>query len=303
MKIRKAIIPVAGFGTRFLPATKAQPKGMLTLVDKPIIQFVVEEAVAAGIEQIIFVTDHNKRAIEDHFDRNFELEWRLKDKNKTKELAEITRISDVASFAYVRQPNPNGDGHAILMTKKVAGDEPCAVLFSDEVIDAAVPSISQLIKVYEKYQDPVICVRRVPKSDISRYGVIAGRPAGAGTYEVTELVEKPKPEEAPSDLAIAGRYIITPEVFEALERAKPSPDGEIRLIDAFRALRGKRSLYARELQGTYYDCGNKLQFMAAAVEYGLRHSEVNKDGAFAAYLRGKAKDLGPRPAAKARRTK
>ena len=291
MRIRKAIIPVAGFGTRFLPATKAQPKEMLTLVDKPVIQYIVEEAVAAGIEQIIFVTSQTKRAIEDHFDRNFELEYRLREKKRDQALAEVMAISELAKFVYIRQQNPKGDGHAILLAKDLIGDEPCAVMYGDDVVDAEVPCIGQLIALHDKYQDPVMGVLRVPKKDISKYGVIKGTKSAERTYDVSELVEKPKPEDAPSDLAIIGRYVITPEVFSALERAKPSPDGEIRLIDAFRALKGKRSMYAYEFQGRRYDCGNKLQFLIAAVDYGLKHKELNGNGEFTAFLKERAATL------------
>ena len=288
MKIRKAIIPVAGFGTRFLPATKAQPKEMLTLVDKPVIQYIVEEAVAAGIEQIIFITSQSKRAIEDHFDRNFELEYRLHEKKKEKELREAIRMSELASFVYVRQNNPKGDGHAILLAKELIGDEPCAVLYGDDVVDSKVPCIGQLIEAHGKYGDPVMGVLRVPKKDVSKYGVVKTAPGKGRVREILDLVEKPKPEHAPSDLAIIGRYVITPEVFAALERAKPSVDGEIRLIDAFRALKGKRSMYAMEFEGTRYDCGNKLGFLCAAVDYGLRHTEVNAGGAFANFIKTRA---------------
>jgi UTP--glucose-1-phosphate uridylyltransferase len=290
MRIRKAIIPVAGFGTRFLPATKAQPKEMLTLVDKPVIQYIVEEAVAAGIEQIIFVTSQTKRAIEDHFDRNFELEYRLAEKKKEKALAEVMAISDLAKFVYIRQQNPKGDGHAILLAKELIGDEPCAVMYGDDVVDAEVPCIGQLIALHEKYLDPIMAVLRVPKKDISKYGVIKGTKLNERTYEVTDMVEKPDPKDAPSDLAIIGRYVITPEVFAALERAKPSPDGEIRLIDAFRALKGKRSMYAHAFAGTRYDCGNKLQFLIAAVDYGLKHRELSPE--FGAFLKSRAKTIG-----------
>jgi UTP--glucose-1-phosphate uridylyltransferase len=281
MKIRKAIIPVAGLGTRFLPATKAQPKEMLTLVDKPVIQYIVEEAVASGIEQIIFVTSQTKRAIEDHFDRNFELEYRLRQKQKTKELAEVMEISDLASFVY------KGDGDAIVLAKELIGNEPCAVLYGDDIVDANVPCTAQLIKLYEKYRDPVFAVQKVPKKDLSKYGVIKGVKVDNRTHQVSDLVEKPKPENAPSDLAIIGRYIITPEVFTALEQAKPSADGEIRLIDAFRSLKGKRSLYAHEFTGQRYDCGNKLQFLIAAVDFGLKHKEVNEGGAFSRFLKNR----------------
>jgi len=293
MKIRKAIIPVAGLGTRFLPATKAQPKEMLTLVDKPVIQYIVEDAVAAGIEQIIFVTSQTKRAIEDHFDHNFELETRLREKGKAQELAEVRHISELASFAYIRQKNPLGDGHAILMAKDFVGEEPCVVLFGDVVVQSEVPCVKQMLRVFEHYQDPVIAVQRVPKQEISKYGVIAGQKVAARTYEISELVEKPKPAVAPSDLAIIGRYIITPEVFKALEKAKPSVGGEIRLIDAFRSLQGRRSIYAYDFEGSWYDCGDKLQFLIATVDYGLRHREVNKAGAFSDFLRDRVKRLPP----------
>ncbi len=304
MKIRKAIIPVAGLGTRFLPATKAQPKEMLTLVDKPVIQYIVEDAVAAGIEQIIFVTSQTKRAIEDHFDHNFELETRLREKGKDRELAEVRHISELASFAYIRQKNPLGDGHAILMAKDFVGDEPCVVLFGDVVVQSEVPCVEQMLRVFDRYQDPVIAVQRVPMKEVSKYGVVAGRQVADRTYEVSELVEKPKPAEAPSDLAIIGRYIITPEVFQALEKAKPSVGGEIRLIDAFRALKGRRSIYAYDFEGRWYDCGDKLQFLVATVDYGLQHAEVNKDGAFTSFLRNRVKELShesrKKPAKKAK---
>ena len=283
--IRKAIIPVAGLGTRFLPATKAQPKEMLSLVDKPVIQHIVEEAVAAGIEQVIFVTSHNKRAIEDHFDSNFELEHLLRQRGKTKELEAVTKLTSLASFVYVRQPEPKGDGHAISLTKELIGNEPVAVLYGDDVVDSEVPCIGQLIKVFERYRDPVIAVEKVPKADISSYGVISGRQVADRTWEVDELVEKPSPEEAPSDLAIIGRYIITPEVFQALERAEPSKGGEIRLIDAFRVIRRERPIYAYEFQGKRFDCGNKMQFLAAAIHYGLKHPEVNGQQQFSRYLK------------------
>ena len=291
MKIRKAIIAVAGIGTRFLPATKAQPKEMLTLVDKPVIQYIVEEAAAAGIEQIIFITSQTKRAIEDHFDRNFELEHRLRQKNKTKELQQVMAISDLAKFAYIRQKSPKGDGDAILQARAFIGDEPCAVLFGDDVIYSKKPCIGQLISTFEKYGDPVVAVQKVPKKDISKYGVIKGTAVGKGVHEISDLVEKPKPENAPSDLAVIGRYVITPEVFDALEKAEPSADGELRLIDALRSLKGKRAMYACEFEGERYDCGNKLQFLIASVDFGLRHDEANADGAFASFLKKKAKDL------------
>ena len=283
-RIRKAIIPVAGFGTRFLPATKAQPKEMLSVVDKPVIQYIVEEAVASGITDIILVTGQNKRPIEDHFDSNFELEHILKQKGKKDLLEQIEKISSLANFYYVRQKNPLGDGHAILQAKGLIDkDEPVAVLFGDDIVEHKVPALKQLIDVYEKYQDPVIAVDRVDKKDLSKYGVIGGVKVSERTYQVQELVEKPNPENAPSNLAIIGKYIITPDVLEALASFKPGKNQEIRLIDAFRAIVKQRSIYAHEFLGERYDCGSKLGFLKATVHFGLQHSEVKND--FSKYLK------------------
>ena len=276
-KIRKAIIPVAGLGTRFLPATKAQPKEMLALVDKPVIQYIVEEAVNSGIEEIIFVTSGTKRAIEDHFDRNFELEYRLKEKGKEAELKEILKISDLARFVYVRQKTPLGDGHALLTAKDLIGDEPCAVLFGDDVIDGALPTIKQLIEVYEKTNSPVMAVMEVPKADLKKYGV-AKTIDGGTTSRIEALVEKPDPDKAPSNLAVVGRYIITPKVFDELVKIKPSLDGEIRLIDALNAMLLKNeAVYAHKFTGTRYDCGNKTQFLLASINFGLKHQDIGQD--------------------------
>ncbi len=277
MKIRKAIIPVAGLGTRFLPATKAQPKEMLALVDKPVIQYIVEEAVNSGIEEIIFVTSGTKRAIEDHFDRNFELEYRLKEKGKEAELKEILKISDLARFVYVRQKTPLGDGHALLTAKDLIGDEPCAVLFGDDVIDGAVPTIKQLIEVYEKTNSPVMAVMEVPKADLRKYGV-AKTVDGNTTSRIEALVEKPDPSKAPSNLAVVGRYIITPKVFDELTKIKPAADGEIRLIDALSAMLEKgEAIYAHKFSGTRYDCGNKTQFLLASINFGLKHQIIGPE--------------------------
>lgn len=277
MRVRKAIIPVAGLGTRFLPATKAQPKEMLTLVDKPVIQYIVEEAVASGIEQIIFVTSATKRAIEDHFDRNFELEHRLREKNKTKELHEILDISDLAQFAYVRQRSPKGDGHAILAAADFIGDEPCAILFGDDVIVGTTPGLKQLINAYEEYQAPIIGIMHINKTETKRFGIIEGDPITKRAFKVSNLVEKPEPESSPSNLGIIGRYIITPEVIKALKISEPSTDGEIRLIDAFRAMVSNHTLYGYTFDGTRYDCGNKLEFMKASVEMGFSHKEIGEE--------------------------
>lgn len=285
MKIRKAIIPVAGMGTRFLPATKAQPKEMLPVVDKPIIQYIVEEAVAAGIEEIIFVTAIGKRALEDHFDRNFELEYRLEQKGKMKELELIQKVGKLAKFAFVRQNSPKGDGHAVLCAAPFIGaDEPVAVLFGDDIISHKIPALKQLMNVYEKYGDPVIALEAVPHEHVSRYGVISGIETAKRTWEIKSFVEKPKPADAPSNLAFVGRAIITPAILERLKTQAPGKDGETRLADAFssHAAEGK-ALYGCQFEGRRYDCGNKLQFIIAQIELGLAHSEVKDD--LAAYLK------------------
>lgn len=278
-KIRKAIIPVAGMGTRFLPATKAQPKEMLAVVDKPVIQYIVEEAVAAGIEEIIFVTAIGKRAIEDHFDRNFELEYRLEQKKKLKELEEIEEVGKLANFAFVRQQKPLGDGHAVLSAAPFVGDdEAVAVLFGDDIITGKVPAIKQLIDVYEKYGDPVIALQEMPHEEVHNYGVIDGTKVGQNTWEIKSFVEKPKTEEAPSDLAVVGRYVITPSILQRLATQKPGKDGEIRLADAFTsALTDGEVLYGCKFEGRRYDCGNKLQFVIAQIELGLTHPEVKDE--------------------------
>ncbi|MBT3606226.1 MAG: UTP--glucose-1-phosphate uridylyltransferase GalU [Candidatus Latescibacteria bacterium] len=284
-KIRKAIIPVAGMGTRFLPATKAQPKEMLPVVDKPVIQYIVEEAVAAGIEEIIFVTSNGKRALEDHFDRNFELEYRLEQKKKKEALKEVRRIGKLAKFAFVRQAKPLGDGHAILSAAPFIGDdEAVAVLFGDDIIAGKSPAIGQLIKTYEKYQDPVVGVIEVPKKETASYGVIGGAKVDAKNWQVDKYVEKPKPANAPSNMAAVGRYVITPEIIKILHTQKPGKGGEIRLADAFATLiKGGRTMYGCQFVGNRYDCGNKLQFIIAQIELGIKHPEVRSQ--LRAYLR------------------
>ncbi len=285
MKIKKAIIPVAGCGTRFLPATKAQPKEMLPLVDKPIIQYLVEEAVASGIEEIIFVTGRGKRAIEDHFDYSFELAHTLLGKGKEKLLEEIDKISNLASFAYVRQNLPLGDGHAILCAKKLVGDEPCAILFGDDIVDHSVPCLAQLMKVYEKYEDTVIALEEVDKKEVEQYGIVAGVEVNERTFEINNIVEKPSIKDAPSNLAVVGKYIITPQVFEELEKLKPDKSGEIRLTNALKTFLKERSVYGYKFEGTRYDCGSKIGFLKATVDFGLKHPEVA--GEFRKFLDGK----------------
>lgn len=284
MKIKKAIMPVAGFGTRFLPVTKAQPKEMLPIVDKPIIQYLVEEAVAAGIEEIIFVTGRGKRAIEDHFDYSFELEQTLVEKNKLDCLKEIYKLPSLAKFAFVRQPKPLGDGDAILKARHLIGNEPCAVLFGDDIVDFEKPCIGQLMEVFEKYGDPVMALEKIPKEEVCKFGVVQPNKIAERTYEIKDLVEKPAIKEAPSDLTIVGKYIITPDVFDELEKVKPGKDGEIRLADALKALISHKAVYGYEFEGRRYDCGSKLGFLQATVEFALKHGELN--GRFRNYLKG-----------------
>ena len=284
MTVRKAVFPAAGLGTRFLPATKAQPKEMLPLVDKPTIQYVVEEAVDSGLEQIIIVTGRNKRAIEDHFDAAFELEYYLNDRGKVDELAQIKTISELASVSYVRQKEPLGLGHAILCARALVGAEPFAVFLGDDIIGgAAVPCMRQLLDVYDKYDGPVIAVERVPRERIHQYGVIAGRHIEGNVWQIEDLVEKPRAEDAPSDLAIIGRYVLTPDVFARLADTPPDRRGEIQLTDALRALRKTRPMYAVEFEGKRYDTGDKLGFLKATVEFALLRPDLGAD--FREYLR------------------
>ena len=284
MKVRKGVFPAAGLGTRFLPATKAQPKEMLPLVDKPMIQYVVEEAVASGLSEIIIVTGRGKRAIEDHFDAAFELEYYLNDRGKTEELAQIKTISELASVSYVRQKEPLGLGHAILCARSLVGDEPFAVFLGDDIIGAAPsPCMRQLLDVAEQYQGPVLAVQRVPRANIGQYGVIAARPLEGRVHEILDLVEKPKPQDAPSDLAIIGRYVLPPEIFEILAATRPDARGEIQLTDALRGLRARRPMYAIEFEGRRYDTGDKLGFLKATVEFALARPDLSDE--FRTYLK------------------
>ncbi|KRT75420.1 MAG: UTP-glucose-1-phosphate uridylyltransferase, UTP--glucose-1-phosphate uridylyltransferase [Candidatus Rokubacteria bacterium CSP1-6] len=283
MRVRKAVFPAAGLGTRFLPATKAQPKEMLPLVDKPMIQYVVEEAVASGLTEIIIVTGRGKRAIEDHFDAAFELEYYLQDRGKLEELAEIKTISELASVSYVRQREPLGLGHAILCARPLVGEEPFGVFLGDDLIVAPNPCMRQLLGVFERYGGPVVAVERVPGDQISRYGVIRPKPLEGKVYEVLDLVEKPAAREAPSDLAIIGRYVLTPDLFPVLAETRPDARGEIQLTDALRTLRRTRALYAVEFEGKRYDTGDKLGFLKATVEFALARPDLAEP--FRAYLK------------------
>lgn len=276
MKIRKAVFPAAGFGTRFLPVTKSQPKEMLPIVDKPVIQYLVEEAVASGIEEIIIVTGRGKRSIEDHFDYSYELEKTLVERGKRELIKEVRKIPEMAKFVYVRQPQPLGDGHAILCAKEVIGREPFAVLFGDDIVDSAVPALAQLIKIYEEKHAPIIALERIDKKLSKRYGIIeSARGNGTGRlHEIKNLVEKPDPKSAPSNLAIIGKYILTPEVMDELEKAEKGRDGEIRLIDAFRRMLGKTPLYGYEVEGKRYDTGDKLGFLQATIDFALKRRDL-----------------------------
>ena len=285
LKVRKAVFPAAGLGTRFLPATKAQPKEMLPLVDKPIIQYGVEEAVAAGIDNIILVTGRGKNAIEDHFDVSVELEAFLEARGKKEQLAEIRKVSSLINFAYVRQREPLGLGHAVLTTRELVGNEPFAVILGDDVIDAKPPAIRQLIDVFEEVGGPVLAVERVARDQVSSYGVIApdtSAAVGQGVYRVKDLVEKPRQEEAPSDLAIIGRYVLTPDLFPILAATRSDRTGEIQLTNGLRELLKSRPIFACEIDGVRHDTGNKLGFLKAVVYFALKRPDLADK--FAEYL-------------------
>lgn len=276
-KIRKAVFPAAGFGTRFLPVTKSQPKEMLPIVDKPVIQYLVEEAVASGIEEIIIVTGRGKRTIEDHFDYSFELEHTLVEKGKKDLLKEVQNISKLARFVYVRQPMPLGDGHAVLCAKEVVGNEPFAILFGDDIVDNEKPALKQLIEAYEKTGSSVIALEKINPKDSDKYGMVD--PADAKLPDkklhlIKGFVEKPAPKDAPSDLGIIGKYIVTPEIIAALEKSRPSKDGEIRLIDGFMELSKKQKIYGCEILGKRYDTGHKLGLIEATIAYALKRPNL-----------------------------
>jgi UTP--glucose-1-phosphate uridylyltransferase len=283
MTIRKAVFPAAGLGTRFLPATKAQPKEMLPLVDKPIIQYGVEEAVASGVDNIILVTGRGKNAIEDHFDVSVELETFLETRGKKELLAEIRKISNMINFSYVRQGEPLGLGHAVLVTRNLVGDEPFAVILGDDVIDARPPALRQMIDVFNDVQGPVLAVERVPKEDVSAYGIIDADEIRPGVYRLRDLVEKPPRDEAPSDLAIIGRYILTPDIFPALAETATDRTGEIQLTNGLRRLLKDRPIYGCEIDGVRHDTGNKLGFLRAVVYFALRRPDLGD--AFRDYLK------------------
>jgi len=287
-KVRKAVFPAAGLGSRFLPATKAQPKEMLPLVDKPIIQYGVEEAIHSGVNNIIIVTSRGKSVIEDHFDVSYELEHVLETRNKKDLLETVRQISHLANVSYTRQKEARGLGHAVLCARELVGGEPFATVLPDDVIEAETPCIRQLLDVYEFFSAPVLAVMEVPKEAISSYGCIDGEPVSYNgsknkVYRVRDLVEKPKAEEAPSNLAIVGRYILTPEIFESIDQVEPGAGGEIQLTDALRHQLRHRPLYAFKFDGKRYDAGDKLGFLKATVEFGLRRHDLG--GPFREFLK------------------
>ncbi|MEK7570207.1 MAG: UTP--glucose-1-phosphate uridylyltransferase GalU [Patescibacteria group bacterium] len=289
-KIRKAVIPAAGLGTRFLPATKAMPKEMLPIVDKPIIQYVVEEAVASGIEDIIIVTSSNKRSLEDHFDYPYELEKKLEEAGKHELLQEIRRIAGLANFIYVRQRGPYGNASPVLTAKHIVGDEPFAVLWGDEFIHAEPPRLKQMVDVYNEYGKSVISAVRIPNpQDVSKYGIADVETVKGTVHRIKQIVEKPKPEEAPSNLAAHGAYILTPKIFEHLKALKPGKGGELWLVDAINALAKADDVYAKEIEnGDYYDTGNKFDYLRANIEFALQRDDLRDK--LLAYLRTKLQD-------------
>jgi UTP--glucose-1-phosphate uridylyltransferase len=289
LKVRKAIIPAAGLGTRFLPATKAQPKEMLPIVDKPTIQYIVEEAINSGIEDILIITGRNKRAIEDHFDKSFELEEELKRKGNQDLLNLVQDISNLVKIHYIRQKEPKGLGHAIYCAKSFIGNEPFAVLLGDDIVDAEIPCLKQLADIYNKYETTVIGVQQVPDEDVPKYGIVSCKQVDERVYKVNDLVEKPELEKAPSNVAILGRYIITPQIFKHLENAVPGKGGEIQLTDALKGLIGNEAMYAYDFIGKRYDVGNRMGFLQATLEFALKRDDLRDE--VAPYLKRIAEKL------------
>ncbi|MFD0826748.1 UTP--glucose-1-phosphate uridylyltransferase GalU [Neobacillus sp. M.A.Huq-85] len=287
MKVRKAIIPAAGLGTRFLPATKAQPKEMLPIVDKPTLQYIIEEAVASGIEEILIITGRNKKSIEDHFDKSVELELELEARGKFDLLAEVRRISEMVNIHYIRQKEPKGLGHAIYCAKSFIGNEPFAVLLGDDIVYSEKPCLKQMIEKYEEYKTTILGVQEVAAEDTDKYGIIEGKEIEERIYKVKGLVEKPASDSAPSNIAILGRYIINPAIFELLEKTKPGKGGEIQLTDALKELAQKEAMYAYVFEGKRYDVGDKQGFLQATVEFALRRDDLREE--FLNYLKKELK--------------
>ncbi len=283
MRVKKAVVPVAGLGTRFLPATKVIPKEMLTVVDRPTIQYIVEEVVGSDIKEVVLVTASGKSAIEDHFDYSFELETFLSQKGKLDLLKEVRHISTLIDVVSVRQKEPLGLGHAVLVTEPVVVDEPFAVVLGDDLVDAEVPCVYQMIKVFEQFRESVVAVQQVPLEDTHRYGIVEGREVAPGVYEVERLIEKPPPGTTTSNLAIIGRYILRPEIYGCLHRTLPGVGGEIQLTDALDILRKERGLYAYEFTGKRFDAGDKFGYLQATVNYALQHPDLG--GIFKEYLK------------------
>jgi len=283
MRVKKAIIPAAGLGTRFLPATKAQPKEMLPIVDKPTIQYIVEEAIDSGIEEILIVTGRNKRAIEDHFDRSVELELELARKNNNGLLKQVQDISNLVDIHYIRQKEAKGLGHAIYCARTFVGNEPFAVMLGDDVVSSRIPCLRQLMDVFEDYSNTVLGVQKVSPDDVNKYGIISCEELGERLYKVKDLVEKPAINDAPSNVAILGRYIITPEIFDILGKTEPGSGGEIQLTDALRTLGNSQPMYAYNFEGKRYDIGSKLGFLQATVEFALQREDLKDE--FREYLK------------------
>lgn len=281
--IKKAIIPAAGLGTRFLPATKAQPKEMLPIVDKPTLQYIIEEAVESGIKEILIITGRNKKSIEDHFDKSVELELELEQKGKMDLLEMVRNISNMINIHYIRQKEPNGLGHAISCAKSFIGNEPFAVMLGDDVVDSKKPCLKQLIEAYEEYHTTILGVQEVADSDVDKYGIVKGRFIEDGIYKVKDLIEKPDVGTAPSNIAILGRYIITPEIFGILDNTQPGKNGEIQLTDALKELAKRQAMYAYIFEGRRYDVGDKLGFLEATVDFALKRPEIKAD--FLEYMR------------------
>jgi len=283
MKVRKAVIPAAGLGTRFLPATKALPKEMIPIVDKPAIQYIVEEIVNSGIEDILIITGRGKRAIEDHFDKSFELNTTLKEQDRLSLLETLENIEKLADIHYLRQKEALGTGHAILKAKDHIGDEPFAVLFGDDLVRSQVPCIKQLINLYEKYNSSIVAVQEIPPEKVSNYGVIQGKMIN-DVYLVEGMVEKPEPGKAPSNLALLGRYIFEPGIFEALEKTPPAPNGELQLTDAIKGLIKSKAIYAHRIQGKWFTVGDRLEYLKTMVAFALERADIGPE--FETYLRG-----------------
>lgn len=285
-RVKKAIIPAAGLGTRFLPATKAQAKEMLPIVDKPTLQYIIEEAIASGIEEILIVTGRNKKCIEDHFDRSVELELELEKKGKSAMLEMVQDISNMVNIHYIRQKEPKGLGHAVHCAKSFIGNEPFAVLLGDDIVDAKTPCLKQMINAYDEYKTSILGVQQVDKDKVNKYGILDVKHIEDRVYKVKDMVEKPAIEEAPSNIAILGRYIITPAIFDILENQEPGKGGEIQLTDALQTLATKEAIYAYNFEGRRYDVGDKLGFLEATVDFALKRPELRDD--FVEFLKSKA---------------